>query len=948
MKKPFFNLTTKIVLMVTLMGMASALIALYNTWHMRSMEQRYHDLLHKQAKAAHDLGGIQEYVSQASMLVYKALTTQDEEEMLLTQSQLHRYRDAFERDLRSIYPLLPQHSLELDTARMQAQHTFAVAERALLATMRWRGDRALHILGSSFTPSLELLNAALSDLSRQADAAFEQASRQLTENTQRMVLRTAMVIALSLCLMSALAAWISLRHVSLPIQRLTRSMQHMHDEHAAPPIGDQDRHDEIGTMARALQSFRASLAHTQRLQQELTAHQHNQLLVEHLTEITSALPSPVFQMKWRSQQKIELEFVSPQWAMLMGLSHGIDLSPASAAQHIRAHAYQAVEQAYVHFSESAESLRPVDFEVPIDMPDGVTRWIKTRANPKQHPDGSVTFHGVWLDVSKEVMQSRALEKAKRQAEQVAQEKSNLQASISHEIRTPLNAILGLAQLMLKTPLQPEQHTQLTNIWRAGQHLRGIVNEVLDFSKIDAGQLQLESTDFSLRDVLHDVITMCQEDANTKGLVLHQHIAPEVPDALRGDPHRIAQILLNYVNNAIKFTPSGHVAIHISLHPSSNLHRIVLHASVQDTGPGIAAERIPHLFEAFQQADKSITRRFGGTGLGLTISRALAQLMGGSAGAHSQPGQGSTFWFTARLEPARSPVQSHVRHTQSAPPSPQWQGLRFLTVDDNALNRAVAEGMLRAAGVITDMAQDGAHALEILQTQGPRHYDGVLMDIQMPRMDGLSATRALRALPGFEQLPIIAMTAHTGVQDMEQAKAAGMTAYLSKPLLESALHDCLQRHFPRPHPATTAALPAPATPNTAAAAPETLADVFDPRCVEALAQILPPAKLAQLMQQFTTDTLERAHSLPAMAKQSDAEGLRAQAHKLTGTAATFGLLRLGQLSSQLTQAAKAEDFVQTLALAQAIAQCTDDGVAQLRSYCARTAPAPTETTTHASS
>ena len=238
MKKPFFNLTTKIVLMVTLMGMASALIALYNTWHMRSMEQRYHDLLHKQAKAAHDLGGIQEYVSQASMLVYKALTTQDEEEMLLTQGQLHRYRDAFERDLRSIYPLLPQHSLELDTARMQAQHTFSAAERALLATMRWRGDRALHILGSSFSPSLELLNAALSDLSQQADAAFEQASRQLTENTQRMVLRTAMIIALSLCLMSALAAWISLRHVSLPIQRLTRSMQHMHDEHAAPPIGD--------------------------------------------------------------------------------------------------------------------------------------------------------------------------------------------------------------------------------------------------------------------------------------------------------------------------------------------------------------------------------------------------------------------------------------------------------------------------------------------------------------------------------------------------------------------------------------------------------------------------------------------------------------------------------------------------------------------------------------
>lgn len=942
MKKPFFNLTTKIVLMVTLIGVASAVIALYNTWHMRNMEQQYHDLLQKQAKATHDLGHVQEYVNQASLLVYKALMSHDEESMQHTQSLLEAYRNDFEHDLQNIYPLLPLNALELDTVHMQGQHTFSAADRALQATMRWRSDRALQILGGSFSPSLDQLNTDLAALRQQTDTAFAQASRGIAERTQQLVARTALIIALSLCLMSALAAWISLRYVSRPIERLTRSMQRMHAKHYTTLISDQDRHDEIGTMARTLQSFSASLAQTQLLEKELAAHHHNQLLIEQLIEITSALPSPVFQMKWRSKQKIELEFVSPQWAKLMGLPEGVDLSPASAAQYIRAHAYQAVEQAYVHFSDSAATLRPVDFEVPIDMPDGVTRWIKTRANPKFHTDGSVTFNGVWLDVSKEVMQSRALEKAKRQAEQVAQEKSNLQASISHEIRTPLNAILGLAQLMLKTPLQTEQHTQLTNIWRAGQHLRGIVNEVLDFSKIDAGQLQLESTDFSLRDVLHDVITMCQEDANAKALVLKQRIAPEVPDALRGDPHRIAQILLNYVNNAIKFTPAGHIEILITLHPSSNLHRIVLHASVQDTGPGIAAERIPHLFEAFQQADKSITRRFGGTGLGLTISRALAQLMGGTAGAHSQLGQGSTFWFTARLEPARTPVQSHTRNAAEGACCPQWHGLRFLTVDDNALNRAVAEGMLRAAGVSTDVACDGLQALEMLQARGPCHYDAVLMDIQMPHMDGLSATRALRAIPDFEQLPIFAMTAHTGIQDIEQAQQAGMTAHLSKPLLESALHACLQQHFPRQDATVPLALAA-----TSAAPAEDLTAVFDEQCVEALAQILPPAKLQQLVQQFISDTSERAHSLLAMAEQADAEGLRAQSHKLTGTAATFGLLRLGQLSSMLSHAAKAGDFAHTLSLAQAIAQCTDDGIAQLRSYCARTAPEPTDMP-HASS
>jgi signal transduction histidine kinase/DNA-binding response OmpR family regulator/HAMP domain-containing protein len=934
MKHLSLSLTAKIVLLVALMGVASATITVYATWHMQRIESRYHQLMAQQDATTSRVALVRQHLAEVSALVHTVLTASHEDQILLSQEHLALMQQRFEANLHEIYALLPEHELQLDQVLTQSRHMFAAGRSVVTASLQRQAQHALIVLSQSFTPALTHLLTEVHMLRTESQTFFQATSQDVEHSTQAAITTTTLAGWLSVLAISACAAWIALRHVSQPIGRLTASMQRMSRHDYQLQIADQDRADEIGTMARTLQSFATALQEAAQLERELALHQHNHLLTEQLQQLTSALPGAVFQMKLAPGGALRLRFASPQWAQLMGMPSDADTGIVHAAEVIRHHDQQATRMAEQHFAESARTLTPVDFDQSIVMLDGVTRWIKTRANPHQESDGSITFNGVWLDVTKEMQQSRALEKAKRHAEQSAAERSTLQASISHEIRTPLNAILGLTQLLLKADLPQPQREQLYNILRAGQHLRGIVNEVLDFSKIDAGQLKLESTDFSLENVVLDVLSMCHEDASKKGLSLNYKMAREVPDHLRGDPHRIAQILLNYINNAIKFTTSGHIHIALRLDASSTLHRIVLHVSVKDTGPGIPADHLPLLFEAFQQADNSITRRFGGTGLGLTISRALAQLMGGSAGVHSTLGQGSTFWFTAVLEPARSYVhalpQTPALQQQSHTPANTWQGLRILVVDDNPLNRAVAEGMLHVLGLQTEVAEDGLQALERLEHAGPGYYACVLMDIQMPHMDGLSATQALRQRPGFAHLPVIAMTAHTAVQDVERAHAAGMNAHLSKPLLESALHHALQEWLGSAGPTSEAPS---ATHRQAAALPP----VFEPSAIDALAQLFDNAKLQELVNQFTHDSLQRARQLPALALQHDWQAMRAQAHKLTGTAATFGLMRLGHLSSALTTALKASDSERAIELAHHVAQSAEAGVLELQAYCTTTSP-----------
>ncbi|WP_295458062.1 PAS domain-containing protein [uncultured Thiodictyon sp.] len=522
---------------------------------------------------------------------------------------------------------------------------------------------------------------------------------------------------------------------------------------------------------------------------------------------------------WTSDIDNHCDYVNEPWLRFTGRS----LEQMRGRGWTETVCPEDLERNHAIYATAFDRREPFSMEFRIRHADGSYHWLRDDGNPRYDSQGAfIGYIGFCVDITEQKAAAEELERYRQHLEDLVEErtrelviakeaaetanvaKSAFLANMSHEIRTPLNAITGMALLLKRAGVTPQQADRLDKIDAAGRHLLDLINAVLDLSKIEAGKFTLHESEVSVEGVVAQVVSLLHEPARAKALELSVDIQP-LPCPLLGDSLRLQQALLNYATNAIKFTHTGTISLRVRVIAEDH-DSVLVRWDVQDTGIGIAPESMSKLFATFEQADSSITRSYGGTGLGLAITRKLARLMGGDAGAVSTLGVGSTFWFTARLKKAGHTVSAASSLSISASEASlalHYRGCRILLVEDEPINREVARDLLDSLGMVIDTAEDGVQAVVLASRN---EYALILMDMQMPNLDGVAATRRIRRLANRLQVPIIALTANAFAEDAARCLDAGMNDFISKPIEPESLFPIILKWLERTVPSASPASP----------------------------------------------------------------------------------------------------------------------------------------------